>query len=285
MMQVPYFPVNRLVIPSNWNSIIMFLTCFVSIFFIARFSAVLIEADRTQGHRLSHDERIRRISLGTAQATHCACLLLDAGRNDRTHKRTSIERYQQSLEVLQRLREIYVSAASATSFLQAAIRRPDTPTSLSPQTSNMGADWTKNTSALVLTPPPDTDAPDLHIQLPMASEQFPSWKDSPPASVESVECASSGESVPSDGMNELVSGEIGLDTDFDALFNLDADMDFLAAHENEGAAAAFSSNAEELSRGVEWTTLNTPSVSETMPSFSHQRRLDLVIDPNVSVQA
>ena len=254
---------------------------------VAQSPAALMGADRTQGHRLSHDERIRRISLSTAQATHGVCLLLDAGRNDSTHKRTSVERYQQSMEVLQRLREIYVSAASATSFLQAAIGRPDTANSLSPQTSNMGVDWTKNISAPVLTPPPDTDGPDLHIHSHMASEQLrPSWKDSPPASEESIEFASSTETVPSDGMNEIVSGEIGLDTDFDTLFNLDADMDFLAPDENEGIAAALSSNTERLSsRGVEWTTLNAASVSKTMPSFSHQRRIDLAADKRVSVQA
>jgi hypothetical protein len=77
-----------------------------------------------------------------------------------------------------------------------------------------------------------------------------------------------------------------LDTDFDALFNLDADMDFLAANENEGTAAALSSHTDELSRNVDWTTFNAASVSETMPSFSQQRRLvDLVPDPRISVQA
>jgi Fungal Zn(2)-Cys(6) binuclear cluster domain len=253
---------------------------------IARSPAALMEADRTQGHRLSHDERIRRISLSTAQATHGVCLLLDAERNNQTHKRTSVERYQQSMEVLKRLREIYMSAASATSLLQAAIRRPETPNSLSPQTSNMGVHWTKNISAPVLTPPPDTDAPDPHIHSSIASEQLrPSWEDSPPASEESIEFASSTETAPSDGMNEIVGGDIGLDTDFDALFNLDADMDFLAAHDNEDTMAALSSNAEELSRGVEWTTLNAASGSATIPGFSHQRRLDLVTDSRVSVQA
>ena len=207
-----------------------------------------------QGQRLNYEERIRRISLDAAEATHRICDLLDAKPNQQADRRTSTEKHQQCMEVLQRLRDVYASATSATSSLQEAIQSPNRPTISPPQTWKARAKRTRHTSATVLTPPPDTDdsASFHHSSIP--SELRLVVEDSPfPASDGSKEYASFNALVPLDHTRDSTISDFGLDQDFDTLFNFDADMQILVAEEDECQSSWLANDVNGLHRGVGWT--------------------------------
>ncbi|KAF7508772.1 hypothetical protein GJ744_008649 [Endocarpon pusillum] len=60
---------------------------------------------------------------------------------------------------------------------------------------------------------------------------------SPPGSDGSDEYASFSAMMPPDHTSNTIIGDVDLDNDFDTLFNLDADMDFWAAEEDESKSS------------------------------------------------
>ncbi len=199
-----------------------------------------------------------------------AVRLLDAKSDGEVETETSGERHQKCMEVLQRLRNIHTSAGFATSFLQAAIQRANVP-------SEVNVENVKETSGAELTPP--------HSYL--ASEQHNlSEKESPSASDEPDESASSAGMVPPDDVNSATIGDTGLDNDFDALFDLDADMGFSATEEDQGMVSLMDTDISHLRTGTKWTPLCTLSPSEIKPSFSQGRlHSDPITNLRIPIQA
>ncbi len=239
-----------------------------------------------QGHRLNHEERIRRIASDAAEATHRICDLLDTGPNQQVDKRTSAEKHQQCMQVLQRLRDVYALAASATSSLQEAIRSPNLPTNSSPQTSKLRAKKTKHTSATVVTPPPDTDDSAAFSHSSMPSEYLRSiGEDSPPASDGSYEYTSSNGLLPLDHRRDSTIGDFDLDQEFDTLFNLDADMQILDAEEDKGKGSWLANDVNGLHRGIGWTPPTPWSASGIQASPQQVSHCDQIVEMGASAHA
>jgi hypothetical protein len=170
------------------------------------------------------------------------------------------------MEVLRRLRDIKASADSAISFLQASFNRSNLPSTMSAQTSEAKLEKTKDNPATVLTPPPESYASGFLGQSTLPSEELKVIRREPlPASGKTDECAYSGETALTEDSNSITIGDIGLDDDFDALFNLDADVDFLAAEGNERT------NAHDLHPCAEWKVPDAPIACETKSSFVQQK--------------
>jgi hypothetical protein len=284
----------------------MYLICSVSVFCLLCPNNVNENIDRTQGHRLSKEERIRRISLNsestsTSQSTppgpswreptllpRCTrpltpsrtpkeiedlrkegsllIHLLHKKSDDEVQRKASLDRYKQCMEVLQRLHDIKVSADSAISFLQASINRTTLPINLSAQTSEAKLEKTKDNPATVLTPPPESYASGFLAQSTLPSEELRViGKESPPASDKTDDCAFSGGTAFTEDSNSITFGYIDLDDDFDALFNLDADVDFLAAEGNERT------NAHDPHPCAEWKAPDAPIACETKSSLVQQK--------------
>lgn len=239
-----------------------------------------------QGRRLNYEERIRRIASDTAQATHRICDLLNAKPNQQINKRISAEKQQQCIEVLQHLHDIYASAASATSFLQTAMRSPNLAANLSLQSSNPKIRRTKHTSATVLTPPPDIDETATFSHSSMPSKYLRSMGQySPPASDGSDECASSGGMMPPDHTSNTIIGDVDLDHDFDALFNLDADMNFWAGEEDESKSSSFGPNANDPHHGAECTPFTPWATSGNQFISKEILHRDRVAEMSISAYA
>lgn len=305
----------RPVVHSSLISTIMFRICSVSIDHLLCPCNADEEEDRTQGHRLSRDERVRRLSLSSAQSTYRSCLgqepsttptcksrmnscgsgtsssayirsmpppmppenieqyhkrglilnpesdiqkamlmaahLLDPKSDGEIPRKISVERYQQCQEMLQRLRDISISADFAISSLQAAMHRANVPL----ETPEARIESKKDHLEALLTPPSS-----------LTSEQVnPQDTESPAALEEVVESASSSGSAPPEDMKHVSNGETGLDSDFDALFDLDADIDFSAAAEQQGKTSALDTGNNDLHPHSEWKSPNVSVLQKEIP--------------------
>jgi Fungal specific transcription factor domain len=189
--------------------------------------------------------------------------LLDAKSDDYDGRRRSVQRYQQCMEVLQRLREIYVSADFATAFLEAAVRRANVPIPCCAQGSEAKVEM-QAASLFTLTPPPDASAHDLFSQTSVAPADLVLVDQvTPPASDETDGSASFRASMLADDINSGTIGDMALDTDFDALFDLDADMNVA---DPEGPSQTLAPDAECKSSSC----INASGLE---PSFSRQSLL------------
>jgi hypothetical protein len=192
--------------------------------------------------------------------------LLHTKSDDEVQKKACTDRYQQYMEVLQRLRDIKASADSAISFLQASFNRTDLPITMSAQASEVRLEKAKDHHATVLTPPPESYASGLLAQSTLPSEELKVIRrEPPPASDKTDECAYSVGTALTEDSNSITIGDVGFDDDFDALFNLDADVDFLAAEGYERT------NAHDLHPCPEWKTPEAPIACETKCSFIQQK--------------
>jgi hypothetical protein len=82
--------------------------------------------------------------------------LLDVKSNDNHLRMTSLRRFYQCMQILQRLREIYASADFATSFLEAAIRKAGIQLNIPDLDSRTPAAPPGTIRPTALTPPPDS---------------------------------------------------------------------------------------------------------------------------------
>jgi hypothetical protein len=194
--------------------------------------------------------------------------LLDIKSADPVVRNTSLRRFYQCMQVLQRLREMYASADFAFSFLEAAIRKanielpPDTPPatvpkssssskkiSLFPSTTPLGNSArsfpTENSSQYGLTPPPDVSSAGVAkptgflanstltpSEMNLFASQHPhDHAISPPHSHSHSDGDIDLDLINSSG--EPIDG-IMSKSDFDALINFDGGADLFAAEDGLG---------------------------------------------------
>ncbi|KAF3484240.1 C6 transcription factor [Arthroderma uncinatum] len=81
--------------------------------------------------------------------------LLDIKSSDTNIRSSSLARFYQCMQILQRLREIYASADFATSFLEAAIRKAGVHISIEPTEQDKQQKSKTEAPLNTLTPPPD----------------------------------------------------------------------------------------------------------------------------------
>lgn len=183
--------------------------------------------------------------------------LLDIKSADPVVRNTSLRRFYQCMQVLQRLREMYASADFAFSFLEAAIRKaniempPDTPPAIVPRSSKKttllstppignppGYFPIENLGLHTLTPPPDAVAKRFLANSTLApnemnlfSSQRLDYTLSPPHSHSHDEIDLDLDAINSSGEQVDV---IMSRNDFDALINFDGGADLFAAEDGLG---------------------------------------------------
>jgi hypothetical protein len=193
--------------------------------------------------------------------------LLDIKSADPVVRNTSLRRFYQCMQVLQRLREMYASADFAFSFLEAAIRKaniempPDTPTAAVPKSSSKKTSLLPSTTTPLsnptryfpiensvqhsLTPPPDVSSSTVakpayflaNSTLALSEMNlFPPQHGydhtlSPPHSHSHSDIDLDLDLINSSG--EQVDG-IMSKSDFDALINFDGGADLFAAEDGLG---------------------------------------------------
>jgi Fungal specific transcription factor domain len=193
--------------------------------------------------------------------------LLDIKSADPVVRNTSLRRFYQCMQVLQRLREMYASADFAFSFLEAAVRKaniempPDTPTAAVPKSSSKKTSLLPSTTTPLsnptryfpiensvqhsLTPPPDVSSSTVakpayflaNSTLALSEMNlFPPQHGydhtlSPPHSHSHSDIDLDLDLINSSG--EQVDG-IMSKSDFDALINFDGGADLFAAEDGLG---------------------------------------------------
>ena len=183
--------------------------------------------------------------------------LLDIKSADPIVRNTSLRRFYQCMQVLQRLREMYASADFAFSFLEAAIRKAniempsdDVPKASSrkyttPPTTSIGnpmgySPAEPSSQQHNLTPPPDSALPTATYLLanntltPNEMTLFSPVQHtlSPPHSHSHDELELDLDAINSNG--EAVGDQIMSKSDFDALINFDGGADLFAAEDGLG---------------------------------------------------
>jgi Fungal specific transcription factor domain len=176
--------------------------------------------------------------------------LLDIKSSDPNIRNSSLRRFYQCMQVLQRLREMYASADSAFAFLEAAIRKANLDMSSSTPVAKPTQAHRKSSAASsdsaparslydALTPPPEA----LHMatNLWYASTLAPEERNlfaalSPPRSDGSLQDirTSSAAVTLSDVDNIDRDGCMLEKNDFDALINFDGGADLFAAEDGLG---------------------------------------------------
>jgi hypothetical protein len=224
---------------------------------------------------LSQEERVRRISLSSAQSVHRASLGQESAGFPRWIPATQSFRPSTSLPPCTQPVQLNLTSDEVEALQKkGSLWMPgkNIYISVGPSTSKVKLEEARNTSAAVLTPPPDKDAFNSSPASSLPSERLRlSEEGSTPASDFIEESTAPGRPPFHDHIGNLITNETVFDDDFGNLFDLDAGIEFLAVDGKEGRMSPFEDGTIYRPVSVE-PKLHGLSTTEMKPGMSGERQ-------------